>query len=88
MASRSCLGVRPNATEFLKTFFSSGFKAELENECCRSGVDLRADCLIHFYDWNNTVRAYGSVARGEFKADPDIAGFGVRTRQYLDPFLG
>ncbi|KAK4098520.1 hypothetical protein N658DRAFT_543998 [Parathielavia hyrcaniae] len=59
------------------TFFSSGFKAELENECCRSGVDLRADCLIHFYDWNNTVRAYGSVARGEFKADPDIAGLGV-----------
>lgn len=78
MASKSgCHGVRPDAVRFLKTFFSSGYSAELQNECCREGVDLNDACHVDFFA-NNSVRAYGNVGRGQFKANPDIAGFGVR----------
>jgi hypothetical protein len=80
MASQACPGQSPNAATFLGAFFfDPHYTVELQDVCCRAGVNLNPSCTIHFFP-NNSVQAYGGVQRGGFVADPSIAGLGVCVR--------
>ncbi len=80
MASQTCPGQSPNAANFLSAFFfTSHYTVELQDVCCRAGVNLNPSCTIQFFP-NNSVQAYGGAQRGEFVADPSIAGLGVCVR--------
>ncbi|KAK3897245.1 hypothetical protein C8A05DRAFT_48066 [Staphylotrichum tortipilum] len=77
MASQTCAEKAPTAADFLEAFFfTAHYTVELQDVCCRAGVNLNPSCIIQFFP-NNSVLAYGDVHRGHFGAEPSVAGLGV-----------
>lgn len=65
---------------FLFQFMRGNFSFQAQETCRdKHGIDVAAECPIHFFAENNTVRSYGKVGRGQFEGNPDIADTGVRT---------
>lgn len=67
----------PNLAAGIEGFFQEDFTFNVLNECQCQGINLLDACSIHFFD-NGTVQAYGNITFGNFPANPDIAGEGVR----------
>jgi hypothetical protein len=68
---------RPTADAFINSYFGSNYTVDLQHECCAQDINLNVVCKVHFFPKNNSVRAYGNIIRGQFKANPDIVGLGV-----------
>ncbi|KAK4201878.1 hypothetical protein QBC40DRAFT_338731 [Triangularia verruculosa] len=78
MASPTCAqdGAQHSFLKWVPYFLSSSYETNLQHDCCLLGVDLSTSCVVNFFS-NNTVDSYGNVTRGQFEANPDIAGYGV-----------
>lgn len=62
---------------FLFQFFRGNFSFEIQETCKNEhNIDINKECRINF-SGDDTVDSYGSVERGKFKSNPDIAGIGV-----------
>lgn len=65
-----------NSFGFLRAQSAGGFQFTVLNACKAEGVDLNQTCSLTFGS-NHELVSIGTVARGEMKPEPGIAGIGV-----------
>ncbi|SPO00987.1 uncharacterized protein DNG_03736 [Cephalotrichum gorgonifer] len=62
---------------FIIRFFGGNYSFDAQEFCqAQYNIDISKECHINFFP-NDTVESYGTVQRGEFMGNADIAGIGV-----------
>lgn len=49
----------------------------IEKECGNQNITRESHCGVEFGNGTSGVISYGSILKGKFEGDPDIAGKGV-----------